>query len=331
MRLAPLALALIGALLPGLAAAHCGATSLLDRLPDERRAALEAEAAATPYGAGLVWEAVRGEDRAVILGTLHVPDPRHEALLARVADEIASAERVLVEISREDEALMIEEIAADPSIMYLSDGPALPDLLPADLWEDVQVVLRARQIPVFMGAKFRPWALMTALAIPTCAMEGVMSGGLGLDHRVMAAAAEAGVPVASIESRRTLVDLFDEAGIEAEIALLRTALVDPVIQEEMYVATVEEYFAGNTALVLRVGEAALDFVPDLGGPEAEAANALFEELMLDRRNIAWSARLDAETDGADALFVAVGAAHLPGEAGLLALMEADGWTVRPLD
>ena len=53
--------------------------------------------------------------------------------------------------------------------------------------------------------------------------------------------------------------------------------------------------------------------------------------LLDDRNAAWVPVIEAASARAPRLVVAAGAAHLPGEKGILAALAARGWTVEPLD
>jgi uncharacterized protein YbaP (TraB family) len=48
---------------------------------------------------------------------------------------------------------------------------------------------------------------------------------------------------------------------------------------------------------------------------------------LDQRNQNWVPVITEATQEHDNIVVAVGAAHLPGKLGLVALLEAEGWTL----
>ena len=60
--------------------------------------------------------------------------------------------------------------------------------------------------------------------------------------------------------------------------------------------------------------------------------ALAQERLMDRRNRAWIAPLTQAAEAAapkgTEVVAAFGALHLPGEEGVLRLLERDGWTVR---
>ena len=68
-------------------------------------------------------------------------------------------------------------------------------------------------------------------------------------------------------------------------------------------------------------------------PSAPGSAAVYDEVMaglVGARNRAWMGPLQAELSRGGA-FVAVGALHLPGADGLVALLRARGWTVTRLD
>lgn len=56
----------------------------------------------------------------------------------------------------------------------------------------------------------------------------------------------------------------------------------------------------------------------------------FQRWMLDERNIVMANRIDSILQSGTSLFSAVGAAHLPGEMGVILLLRAKGYTVRPV-
>ncbi|HQY11905.1 MAG TPA: TraB/GumN family protein, partial [Ferruginibacter sp.] len=55
-----------------------------------------------------------------------------------------------------------------------------------------------------------------------------------------------------------------------------------------------------------------------------------QDMMLDNRNRNWVGQLKTIMHK-DPVFVAVGAGHLPGQAGLIALLRKEGFVVRPLE
>lgn len=311
--------------------AECAGPSLLDRLDAEKLAGLQAAVAATPFGQGLLWAAERGDARLLIAGTMHLPDPRHDATLAALAPAIRDADLVLLEVTPDEEAAMIAAIAERPEIAVITEGPTLPELLPPEDWDRVAEAARERGIPPFLAAKYRPWLLMMTLSLPPCAMQGMAAGQRGLDHLVMAVAEEAATPMAPLERWDALFGLMTGGTMEEQLEVLKLSLLDPGPAEEMLVAMREGYFAGRIAEVWELSRLSAELLPEGLVAEQEVAFAAMEEQLLTRRNIAWIPVIEEAAAASPRLLVAAGAAHLPGEEGLLRLLERRGWSVAPLD
>ena len=117
------ALALTIALAAGGAAeAQCSGPSLLDRLSADQRAALDAEVARMPFAQGLLWQAEREGQTVTLVGTMHIHDPRLDAIMARVEPMLEDVGLLLLEVTPAEEAQMTDALASDPSLMFLTDG-----------------------------------------------------------------------------------------------------------------------------------------------------------------------------------------------------------------
>lgn len=321
---------LLGAL-PTLAAAGCTGPTLLDRFSDAQRRELDAAANAMPYGTGLFWQADKGDASLTLIGTMHLYDPRHDRLMDRIGDRVAAADLLLVEMTPDEERKMRRAMVTDPSLVFITDGPTLPERLSDDLWSELADAARARQMPTMLAAKSQPWFLSMSLAVPPCAMDDLVAGRRGLDHMVMDAAQEADVPMRSLEEWTTLPDHFRAIPVADQIDMLRLTLLEPGLQSEAFVAMLDSYFAGRVAEIREMSRLSTALL-DTGDRSAALEGwRLTEELLLDARNRAWLPRITEAAGPAANIIVAVGAAHLPGEEGLLRLLEHDGWTIRPMD
>ena len=79
------------------AAARCMGANLLEGQSPEALARLDAAMAAIPYPEGILWRAT-GPDgtELTLVGTLHVPDPRHQKTVDAVAPVLDSAAMLVV-------------------------------------------------------------------------------------------------------------------------------------------------------------------------------------------------------------------------------------------
>ncbi|SIS50755.1 TraB/GumN family protein [Phaeovulum vinaykumarii] len=326
--LVPLALALAGA---GAAPARalCAGADMLAELPAADRAAIERAAAQAPYAEGLMWRATRGTAQITLLGTYHFADPRHDALVAAAAPVLRGARRVLMEASPEDQAALQAALARDPSLMFTMTGPTLPERLSAQDWARLSAAVEARGIPAILAAKFKPWYVAMTLALSPCAMAEQGAGAKGLDERLMAAAAEAGVPVAGLEPFDTVFKLFGELSPQDEVDLILASLGMAERADDYTATLARAYFAQKIWLIWEFGKFDTLRHSGLSRDRAEAQIAVTQDILMDRRNAAWIAPMVAAAEEGPIL-VAVGALHLPGPGGVLARLAAEGFRIERL-
>ena len=327
LRLAALSLSSLIAL-P--AAAACVGQSYLDVMGDEQRQELAAAVDDMPYAKGLTWQASKGDDTLTIVGTMHIFDPRLEQIRARIGDAVRNADLVLLEATPAEEAKLQELVVTDPGKLFIVDGPTLPELLDPETWAALSAAAADRQIPGFMAAKMQPWYLSLMLAIPPCAMTDMASGVRGLDQMIIQDAEAANVPTKAIEPFDTLFELFDEASIEEQIDMIRINMLAPDLQLQMFVAMLDHYFAEDVGRLWELSRIAMLDVSGLDRAEGEVMFAEMEDALLTQRNRNWIPVIADATQTNDDIVIAVGAAHLIGEVGILQLLENEGWKISQL-
>jgi len=305
--------------------AACTGTDLRHTAAPEITAAVQAELARTPFAQGLSWIATRGERRLHIIGTMHLNDPRHAALVAHMTPAIKAADAVLLEVNRADKAKLNRTLAETPSMVFITEGPTLIDRLPAEDWQQIADQARAAGVPAFMAAKMRPWFLSMSLSVPQCART-IKDVTEGLDMQLMEVAEAAAVPTLSLEDPLHVFRLLDEAPLEEQVAELRSYIALMGVGPDDFYTMVESYFDGAvqqyTLLQLQQVLAADGDIP-VAERQAQVDELL--ERLLYQRNRDWIPVIEA-TKGAR-LVLAVGAAHLPGQDGVLALLEAEGYVI----
>jgi uncharacterized protein len=309
------------------AQAACTGTGLMDRLTDAERAQLTATAAATPFGDGLIWTATRGPTTLTIVGTMHLYDTRHDAVFDILDPVVAGMDLLLVEATAEEEAALQDAMISQPGLMFITDGPTLPEMLDDETWAALSTAMRERGMAPFIGSRFQPWFLMLSLGMPPCAMDDLLAGRRGLDQMLIDSAAEFGVQTIALEPWDTLFTLMADTPMDEQLELLKMSLMDADLQREVYVTMLDGYFAGKIAEVWEVGRVAMAYVPGLDPVEADAMFRMSEDMLLTARNQSWIPVIEAAATQHDQIMVAAGAAHLPGEFGVLNLLQANGWVI----
>jgi uncharacterized protein YbaP (TraB family) len=320
----------IAFLAAGPAFAACRDDGLMAGLTPGEAARLEA-ADAERHGRGLVWRATRDGREIVLVGTLHLDDPRLGAVMDRVRPHLANARRVLLE-ARGEELARVEALALEePGRLFLLDGPTLVDMLAPEEWAAVSGAAEALGIPGFVAAQFRPFYLLLALSLPPCAAEGLVAGRPGLDLMIEAEAEAMGLPVGALEPYDTVIEVFTALGEDDALALLVANARAPDLAESALAVLLDLYFEGRTAAAIALNDVVVERTPGLDEARREAMTDWFERVLLAERNEAWIPSIEAAAEEESPVLVAVGAAHLPGEAGVLSLLEEAGWSVGAID
>ncbi len=320
-------LAALMIVLPSLATAQCSSDGIEPLLSDDTLTKLQSEASATPFGQGIYWTASKDGVELAIVGTMHLADPRHEDLLDRVAPRLEQADVLLVEATLDDQSTMQTHLAQNPDLMTITSGPTLPEQLDPEVWAQVSEAANARGVPGFMAAKMQPWFLSMTLAMPPCAMSSMVAGEVGLDSMLMEQAATYGVPVKALEDWQTMLGILMSGTFDEQLEGLRMGLMDADIQDAMVSSLITSYFAEDTAYGWRLGYHVPAVVPDIDPDEFAAQMEDLESTLLVGRNHSWMDVIDTTAQEHDRVVVAVGAAHLIGDEGILALLENDGWTL----
>lgn len=323
-----LCLALGLAVLPFGAVAECQGTNLLETLPGAELSALQARAAEVPFAEGNLWQAEKGGARVVLVGTYHLDDPRLDPMAARLAPVLAQSRRLLVEAGPEEERALKDRIGREPALIVNTDGPTLPESLAPETWARLSQAMRDRGIPPFLAAKFRPWYVSMMLSVPACAMAG-MTRPNGLDHRLIRAATDQGLPVQALEPYDTLFRVFGDMTDQDQTAMIEQALAGEEMATDMAVTLADAYFDGQNRLMWEFLKSETARLPGYTPERVETEFAVMDQAMIAGRNQSWIPVIEAAaTEGP--VLVAFGALHLQGEAGVLNLLSQRGWTVTPL-
>lgn len=328
-RLASVVATVVAALgLGGPATAACTGENLFATLPAAERRALDAATAAQPFAQGNLWRASKGGQVVHLVGTYHLPDPRHAATLARLQPILDGAQTLLVEAGPDQERALKADLARDPGLLFLQDGPSLMDRMPPEDWQVLSAAMTRRNIPAVMAAKMRPWYLAVSLALPPCNL-GAAGAGSGLDHSLTKAATERGIAIAALEPHTTVFRIFEQISEADQIAMIRTTLLMEDRVDDYAVTMADSYFAEDSR---RLWELLRHESASMPGYTAEKADAEYDRLeaaMMTGRNRAWIPVIEQAARKGPTL-AAFGALHLSGQGGVLQLLADRGWQIERL-
>ncbi|TKT82850.1 TraB/GumN family protein [Aquamicrobium sp. LC103] len=304
----------------------CAGTDLftkMERDDPEKLAGIRAEAAKTENGEAVLWK-VEKEGRApsYLFGTMHMSDPRVVSLGARAQEAFDTSSTVVIETTDAlDQARMMAALARQPELMMFTDGTTLSSLIPEEDRDVFAAALKERGIPPASIERMKPWMLSAMLALPACEMKRKTAGAPVLDAKLAADAQLAGKSLAGLETAADQLGAMASLPMEFHVrGLVDTLKLGDEIEDVMETMVVL-YTKGETGMFWPFFRAALP-----GADDEAAGYAAFEETMVTARNRTMAERAAPIIDEGGA-FVAVGALHLPGREGLVALLRAKGYSV----
>lgn len=264
------------------------------------------------HGQGLLWRVESpGTAPSYILGTMHSTDPEVLDLPDPVRQAFAQADSLALELVM-DEAVHAQLGAA----MLLSDGRSLDAILGAERFAAVTAAGALYGLPPQALRLFEPWAAMTVFSVSPTEFKRNAAGAVPLDQALQLEAQRLGKPVHGLESVSEQIEVFSGIPEDEQIALLDQVLRDHPKIEQWFERIKQAYLAQDVADIYAL------MTEQAAGADPELLEG-FEDRLILARNETMAERMAGLLDAGNA-FVAVGALHLPGERGILHLLELDG-------
>ena len=271
-----------------------------------------------PYGQGLLWQIDgAGPAPSYLFGTMHTADEEVTALAPPVVDALERAQSLSLEVIMTPEARMSLAFA-----MMLSDGRTLEQVVGPDLFQRAVTAGRPYGFGQDQFRLFKPWAVMTLLSLPPSEVKRQAAGEKALDERLRDAATQRGLALHGLEQIDEQISMFNDMAEADQIAMLDATIAQSDQVEVMFEKMRAAYLDQNPAQIFEMMQAQQTGV-DPGLVET------FTERLLDARNERMAERMQPRLAEGGA-FVAVGALHLPGEGGILKLLEGQGYQLTRL-
>lgn len=259
-----------------------------------------------------LWVVRDADSTLYLFGTIHLLRPG-TPLGARVDAARATAEEVWTEIDMSPESVAAAG-AAMIAAGFEAERPLSSYLTEQDAAR-LNAVLAANGLPAERFAAMRPWLAGLLLGLAPAMRDG-FDAGAGADAQVGAAAQRAGQRMRYLETAGEQVSLLSGLSEATQVALL----LDAITQAEGG-ASFMDALSGAWS---QGAEAALN---DHVVLQMRAQSPELYAALIVRRNTAWMETIEGEMAGAGVDFVAVGAAHVIGPDGLVAMLRARGYTV----
>lgn len=265
--------------------------------------------ASARFDRGLLWRVAKaGVAPSHVYGTIHVTDARVAVLPAAVRKAFDAAKSLMLEFlpDRHSRERFME------AAMFL-DHQTLEKTIGPEDFERALVELAPIGLPREFVNKMKPWSVLLNLQQPRG------SQGSPLDGQLLEMARARRLPLSQIEGVEEQIFTFDEFPMESQVALLKHSLAHGAELRALAERTLQAYLAHDLAAIWRVRE---EFVAR--HPGVAAHQAVMTKRVVHDRSVVMAFRMQRQLRRGDA-FIALGALHLYGEKGVLALLEADGY------
>jgi uncharacterized protein YbaP (TraB family) len=292
----------------------------------EARRRIDAAASATANAGALLWRIERaGQPTSHLYGTVHLSDPRVNALSPATREALTGAEQVVLEVADLSAEALGGAVQRLQPLLVQTEGRSLTrDLEPKHL-AIARHALEKAGMPGGALELLRPWVVTMTLALTDCERRRSSFGLRALDQAIGEDGKRRGVPVLGLETLDDQLQALAAVPDADQLTVLKATLALQHLSDDLAETLVRLYLARRLG---HIWPLQAELWTAAGYPVDALAS--FQRELVDKRNVAMAkAALDLIERRSS--FVAVGALHLPGETGLVTLLRRAGWTVTPVE
>ncbi|MEO6252068.1 MAG: TraB/GumN family protein [Ferruginibacter sp.] len=261
----------------------------------------------------LLWE-ISGHglsSPSYLFGTFHLLCKKDIYFSDALKKAISNSNEIYLELDMDDPATLMGAIM----LMNMKDGKKLKDLYTEEEYKRVSSFFKdSLKTPIGLFQGMKPEFLIALLYPKMMPCNSVSS----VEEEVMQIAKEAGKEIKGLETMAFQASLFDSIPYEKQADELLNA-IDSMEKAKTYFGLMLSTYKKQQ----------LDEIDKImNNPEFGMVEN--QDILLDKRNTNWVAQLKGIMKK-HPVFIAVGAGHLIGKAGLIALLRAEGYRVRGLE
>jgi uncharacterized protein YbaP (TraB family) len=253
-----------------------------------------------------------GQIAGHLLGTIHSEDPR-----------VLDFSDTMLERLKNSQVYAMEMVPDQPTLarlteyMRLPEGQSLEAVIGAGRFVSLTSALSGYGVPAGFIDRMKPWAAMMTLSTPPPVT------GFYMDLSLSLRASGNRLKVVGLETLEQQLSFLENMPMEMQLSLLDQAISEFDQVKEAHDQMVDAYLANNLADLQALSEEQLR-------EAGQAAKVYFMQTGIHDRNHRMAESLLAHL-AENTVFAAVGALHLHGEEGLLALLRAGGYALEPLE
>lgn len=284
----------------------------------ELKSALPAKAAENPDARHFFWKASRADATIYLLGSIHLGTPAMYPLPEVVMSAFQASNALVVEADPSSSS-PADVVAGLRAISQYSDGSLLQNHIEPPLWESYKAAVQSLGLGLEAVARAKPWFAAQVLEIAAMHRAG-FDPRLGIDLHFIQRAKHK-LPILELESMGEQLAMLDGLPAEQQAVMLEQTVKQFSQAGEMLGALLKSWKNGDAEAMEKL------IVQDA---ESDPNGQLMLRRIFYDRNRAMAEKLLTYAKPGQAYFVVVGAGHMVGKQGLVALLRQQGFEVQQL-
>ena len=260
----------------------------------------------------LLWRVDRNGLRpSYVFATINSEDPRIMHLPPAVVQAFQLSDVFAMELIPDHAAL-----ARMSAAMFITSGPDLENLLGGEYYHKAVALAAKYGIAPRVMLKLKPWVVFNALTMPK------PEDGIFLDVTLYAAALSDGKYIHGLETADEQVSVFEGISLDDQVAILKDVIDHYSALSKIHEEVARRYTRGDLD-----GVAALQ--DEYLATEDERLIHSFRQHVIGDRNLRIVNRILPRIEEQDA-FIVIDAGLLPGDQGVLHLLQQRGYRISPV-
>jgi len=272
--------------------------------------ALPTTALSGSFDKGILWQVSKaGQKTSYLLGTIHSDHSSVTTLPAQVERAFNESMSFTAELDLNLASMMQAQMQ-----MMLPSNQSLQKIIGNQQYSQCIKLMSGYGVPEMMVDRMKPWAIAAQLSMPK------PTTGLFLDLKLYQMAQQKGLKLYGLETVEEQMGVFEAMTQRQQKVMLAQAIKDHPQMPQKISTLIRYYNQRDLRGLLAFSEAELKRTDP-------AIKAIMENKLINERNQRMVERMQPQLANGKA-FIAVGALHLPGNRGILQLLENRGYRVR---
>ena len=265
------------------------------------------------YNNSLIYKIQSDTNTVYILGSIHILAEEYYPLTRAFSYSYYNSQKVIFEIDPE----ILFSLSSNKTLenyQYFQDGNTLTKVLHPKTLKLLKKRVAQMGIEFESMNKLKPWAVNKIIGRSPLSTKDFRPD-LGIEHYFFRLAKDAGKPTGGLETIKDQLDIDDKLPLKMQDEILRQTLTvsNSKETERKFFHLVKNWHQGNFVELEHMVQ------------EQKAKNLTYHNALLTNRNKRWIPQIENFLLEDSNVLVIVGAAHLVGDDGLVALLTKKGY------